>query len=338
MKSTPLVEDMGSEQRQSGPRVSIIIPAYNTAHLIAECIDSILAQTYQDFEAIVVNDGSPDTPELEKALQAYLSRNSDRIVYIKQVNKRAAGARNTAIASARGEFLAFLDSDDTWLPNHLELQMKQFKADPSLGLVYANAILVGDAKRQVEFMTKCPSVGEAGFEALVLERCQIPVSTVVARKAAILKAGGFDEGLARCDDYDMWLRTAFYGGKVGYKREIQARLADGRPGSLGVSRTKMAEGYRLILEKAAQNLPLTAAQRKTVQDRAAEIRARHLLEEGKDHLSVRDFPKARERLAEANHYFRHAKLSLVLLGLKVAPNATSRLFAFWMQWHHGAPV
>jgi hypothetical protein len=100
----------------------------------------------------------------------------------------------------------------------------------------------------------------------------------------------------------------------------------------------MAEGYRLILEKAAQNLPLTAEQRKTVQDRAAEIRARHLLEEGKDHLSVRDFPKARERLAEANHYFRHAKLSLVLLGLKVAPNATSRLFAFWMQWHHGAPV
>ena len=323
---------MGNPQSQSAPRVSIVIPSYNTADLIAACLDSVFAQTFQDFEAIVVNDGSPDTPELEKVLQPYL----DRIVYIKQVNKRAAGARNTAIAKARGEFLAFLDSDDTWLPNHLESQMKQFEADPALGLVYANAVLVGDATRHIEFMEKCPSVGEAGFEALVVERCQIPVSTVVARKAAIVKAGGFDESLARCDDYDMWLRTALYGGKVGYNRQVQACLAEGRPGSLGVSRARMADAYWLILEKADQKLPLTSAQRTLVRDRAAEIRARHLILEGKNHLSARDFPKARELFSEANHYFHKAKLSLVLFGLKVAPNATSRLFTFWKQRHNGA--
>jgi glycosyltransferase involved in cell wall biosynthesis len=325
---------MGSQESHSGPRISIIIPAYNTAHLIAACLDSVFSQTYRDFETIVVNDGSPDTLDLEKTLQPYL----DRIVYIKQVNKRAAGARNTAIAQAAGEFLAFLDSDDTWLPDHLESQIKQFEADPALGLVYANAVLVGDPTHPVEFMDKCPTVGEAGFEALVVERCQIPVSTVVARKAAIVKAGGFDEGLARCDDYDMWLRTAFYGGKVGYNRQVQAQLADGRPGSLGVSRAKMAEGYRLILERADQQLPLTPAQRKLVQDRTAEIRARHLLEEGKNHLSAGDFSKARERFSEANHYLRQAKLTLVLFGLKIAPNATSRLFTFWTQRHNGAPA
>jgi glycosyltransferase involved in cell wall biosynthesis len=329
---------MGNEQAKPAPRVSIIIPSYNTARLIAACLDSIFAQTFQDFEAIVVNDGSPDTAELEQVLQPYLDRNPDRIVYIKQVNKRAAGARNTAIARARGEFLAFLDSDDTWLPNHLESQMKQFAADPALGLAYANAVLVGDPMRQIEFMEKCPSEGEAGFEALVVERCQITVSTVVARKAAIVKTGGFDEGLARCDDYDMWLRTAFYGAKIGYNRQVQARLADGRPGSLGVSRAKMAEAYWSILEKADKNLPLNPAQRKLVRDRAAEIRARYLLEEGKNDLSARDFPKARERFSEANHYFRQAKLSLVLFGLKVAPNATSRLFAFWTRRNNGAPA
>jgi glycosyltransferase involved in cell wall biosynthesis len=323
---------MGS---QANPRVSIIIPAYNTADLIAGCLDSILAQSFRDFEAIVVNDGSPDTPALEKVLQPYRDQNPDRIVYIKQTNKRAAGARNTAIANARGEFLAFLDSDDTWLPNHLEAQMKQFEANPSLGLVYANAVFIGDPKRRVEFGEKCPSSGEATFEALVVERCQIPVSTVVARKAAIVKAGGFDEGLARCDDYDMWLRTVFYGAKVGYIRQVQACLAEGRPGSLGVSRAKMAEGYWLILEKADKKLPLTAPQRKLVQGRAAEIRARYLVEEGKSHLSAGDFPEARERFAEANRCFRQAKLSLVLLGLKVAPNATSRLFAFLTQRHNG---
>jgi glycosyltransferase involved in cell wall biosynthesis len=327
---------MGNEQAQTGPRVSIIIPSYNTARLIAACLDSIFAQTFQDFEAIVVNDGSPDTAELEQVLQPYLNRNPDRIVYIQQVNKRAAGARNTAIARARGEFLAFLDSDDTWLPNHLESQMKQFEADPALGLAYANAVLIGDPGRHVEFMEKCPSVGEAGFEALVVERCQLPISTVVARKAAIVKAGGFDEGLARCDDYDMWLRTAFYGAKIGYNRQVQARLADGRPGSLGVSPAKMAEAYWSILEKADKNLPLNPAQRKLVRDRAAEIRARYLVEEGKNDLSARDFPKARERFAEANYYCRQAKLSLVLFGLKVAPNATSRLFTFLTQRHNGA--
>jgi glycosyltransferase involved in cell wall biosynthesis len=325
---------MGNQHSQIGPRVSIVIPSYNTADLIAACLDSVFAQTFQDFEAIVVNDGSPDTPELEKVLQPYL----DRIVYIKQVNKRAAGARNTAIAKARGEFLAFLDSDDTWLPNHLESQMKQFEADPALGLVYANAVLIGDPARHIEFMEKCPSAGEAGFEALAVENCQIPVSTVVARKAAIVKAGGFDESLVRCDDYDMWLRTAFYGGKVGYNRQVQACLADGRPGSLGVSRARMAEACWLILEKADQKLPLSSAQRKLVRNRAAEIRARYLLEEGKDHLSTRNFPKARERFSEANHYFRKATLSLVLFGLKVAPNATSRLFSFWKQRHNGAPA
>jgi glycosyltransferase involved in cell wall biosynthesis len=327
---------MGNEQAQPGPRVSIIIPSYNTARLIAACLDSVFAQTFQDFEAIVVNDGSPDTAELEQVLQPYLDRNPDRIVYIKQVNKRAAGARNTAIARARGEFLAFLDSDDTWLPNHLESQMKRFEADPLLSLVYANADATSDPAHPLTFMEKNPSNGEATFEALVVERCVVSIATVVVRKAAIMKAGGFDESLARCDDYDMWLRTAFYGGKIGYSRQIQARMNEGRPGSLGAARAKMAEAYWSILEKADKNLPLNPAQRKLVRDRAAEIRARYLVEEGKNDLSVRDFPRARERFAEANHYYRQAKFSLVLFGLKVAPNATGRLLAFWTRRNNKA--
>lgn len=325
---------MGNEQAQPAPRVSIIIPSYNTAQLISACLESIFAQTFKDYEVVVVNDGSPDTPELERVLQPYI----DRIVYIKQTNKRAAGARNTAIARARGEFLAFLDSDDTWLPNHLESQMKQFESDSAYCLVYSNALFVGDPTHPTKFTDRCPSVGEAGFEALVVERCQIPVSTVVARKDAILKAGGFDESLQRCDDYNMWLRTAFYGGKVGYTRQVQAHLADGRPGSLGLSRAKMAEAYWSILEKADKDLPLSAAQHALVRERATQIRAQYLLEDGKIHLSARDFPKARERFSEANHHLHRAKLSLVLFGLKIAPNTTRRLIAFLTQRHNGAPA
>src|SRR5260370_26379421 len=134
-------------QPQAAPQVSIIIPSYKTATMIAGCLDSIFAQTFQDFETIVVNDGSPDTPELEKVLQPYL----DRIVYIKQANKGAAGARKTAITRTRGEVLAFLDSDDSWMPNHLEAQMKQFETDPPLPLVYSNACPIRHPTRPLEF-------------------------------------------------------------------------------------------------------------------------------------------------------------------------------------------
>jgi len=307
------------------PTVSVIIPSYNTAPLIATCLDSVFAQAYRDFEVIVVNDGSPDTPQLEKVLQPY----REKIVYIIQPNKRAAGARNTAIGRARGTFLAFLDSDDSWLPEHLEWQMKMFEQDPALDMAYADAELISDAPRRKNFMEICPSQGQPSFEALLFERCQIPISTVVVRKTAIIKAGLFDENLPRCDDYDMWLRTAFFGARIGYQRRVQARLYLGRPDSLGQSDAKMTEAYWKILEKAAQILPLTEAQGKLVRERAAEIHARYLLEEGKVQLRERQPEKARHLFEEANQHLRRLKLSVAIRGLKLAPQSASALIAMW---------
>ncbi|MGB0103114.1 MAG: glycosyltransferase family A protein [Candidatus Sulfotelmatobacter sp.] len=308
------------------PRVTVVIPSYNTASLIAGCLESVFAQTFTDFEAIVVNDGSPDTIELERVLGPYLSR----IIYIKQSNKRAAGARNTAIQRARGEFLAFIDSDDAWYPEHLSQQIKLLDDDTALDLVYANSLIVTPHK-QWPFMDECPSQGEATFEALVVERCQIPVSTVVARKNAIVKAGLFDETLERCDDYDMWLRTAFQGSKLAYTDRVQARLAGARPGSLGQSNAKMLKAYWDILLKACHTLPLTYSQASLVRRRAAGIKALYFWEEGKVQLYNCQFDKAREFISEANHVLRMPKLELVLLGLKVAPRTTRSLALYWTQ-------
>lgn len=305
------------------PRISVIIPAYNTAHLIAGCLDTVMGQTYQNFEAIVVNDGSPDTPELEKVLAPYINR----IVYIKQPNKRAAGARNTAIAQARGEFLAFLDSDDSWFPEHLASQMKLADADPSLDLIYSNAIVIGNPENEWKFMDRCPSNGEATFAALIVERCQIPISTVVVRKTALVKAGGFDEKLARCDDYDMWVRAAFHGAKIGYGRTVQARLNAGRPNSLSEERGKMVEGYWIILEKFSRTLPLTDVDCAIVDKRAAEIKANFLVEQGKKQLKASEFRKAAGFFAEANGTLKSPRLSLVLFGLKFFPGLTRKLAA-----------
>jgi len=314
------------------PRVSVIIPSYKTAHLIATCLDSVFAQTFTDFEAMVVNDGSPDTPELEKVLQPYM----DRIVYIKQENKRAAGARNNAIRQAKGEFLAFLDSDDSWTPVHLANQMELFEKDPSLDFVYSNSLLTGIPGREEEFMTRCPSNGDATFEALITERCQVAISTVVARKTSIVKAGGFDETLLRCDDYDMWVRTCFHGAKIGYRREVQAYMAIGRPGSLSQHRSRMVEAYWEILERFKKTLPLSQAQREVVEKRAAEIRVRYLVAEGRSQLSDGKFEKAKELFAEACKLQMAPRLKLVLVGLKVAPNATGKLISLWDRLQSGA--
>jgi glycosyltransferase involved in cell wall biosynthesis len=316
----------------STPKVSVIIPSYKTADLIAGCLDSVFAQTYSDFEAVVVNDGSPDTPELERVLQPYM----DRIVYVKQENKRAAAARNNAIGRARGEFVAFLDSDDSWYPQHLTAQMELLAKDPSLDLVYANALLVGDPAKERPFMEVCPSNGPATLDALIEERCQIPISTVVVRKQKLVEAGLFDEKLPRCDDYDLWVRTAAKGAKIGYSRSVQARLFIGRPGSLGVSRARMAEAYSYILEKCKRTLPLSDSERKVLEKRAAEIRARFLLEEGKCKLEEREFDKARELIREANGYWRSPALSLAVLGLGIAPGATGTLMSFWKRVRNGA--
>src|SRR2546422_4249577 len=108
----------GRSSTEPSPLVSVIVPAYRAAPYIAETLDSILAQTFSGYEIIVVNDGSPDTEELERALAPYY----DRINYIVQENRGQAGARNTGIRHSRGVFVAFLDQDDQWEPEFLSVQ------------------------------------------------------------------------------------------------------------------------------------------------------------------------------------------------------------------------
>ena len=137
------------------PSVSVVIPAYNTAPYIGETLSSVLAQTYTDFEVIVVNDGSPDTVELEVALAPF----RDRIQYIVQENGGLSAARNRGIAAGRGEFVALLDSDDVWEPDYLEYQLAVLERD-GLDIVYSNATTFGDPLRAGRlFMDMHPSTG-----------------------------------------------------------------------------------------------------------------------------------------------------------------------------------
>ena len=111
---------IGGKVVPDAPKVSVIIPAYNTASFIGETLDSVFRQTYKNFEVILINDGSEDTPELQFALAPFF----DKIIYAEQANSGAAKARNTAICLSRGSLLAFLDGDDIWSPDFLASQMR----------------------------------------------------------------------------------------------------------------------------------------------------------------------------------------------------------------------
>src|SRR6516225_4148511 len=116
------------------PTISVVIPAYTCAASIGAALESVFSQTFREFEVIVINDGSPDTPQLERALTTY----QERIQYIRQENAGPSSARNRGIRQARGKYVAFLDSDDFWFPRHLENQINLLLGDPSLHFVYAN--------------------------------------------------------------------------------------------------------------------------------------------------------------------------------------------------------
>src|SRR5437660_1074209 len=125
---------MPNDNREHGqklPQVSVIIPAYNTAHYIGGALASVFAQRFSNFEVIVVNDGSTDCERLELAIGSYLSR----ITYLKQENRGPGAARNLGIRHSHGEYLAFLDSDDSWLPEYLNEQIGFLRNESSLDMV-----------------------------------------------------------------------------------------------------------------------------------------------------------------------------------------------------------
>jgi teichuronic acid biosynthesis glycosyltransferase TuaG len=311
------------------PFVSIIIPAYNTASFIAETLDSVFAQTFSNFEVIVVNDASPDTPALERALQPYL----DRIVYLTQDNRGPAGARNTAIRRARGEFLAFLDSDDSWLPEYLATQLNFFRENPMLDVSYCDALLFGNPSVQSKtYMQVCPSTGPVTLDSLIEQRSQIITSCTVARTQAVLRAGVFDErtDLRGCEDYDLWLRVLYVGGRIGYHRNILGRYRF-HPDSLSANALKMYLAVRNVYEKANQQMSLPAATRALLLHRLAQAQAYYNLEAGKLSLTNGDFAKAKDSLASANLFFHRSKLKTTILALQFAPRCTRLAARAWQK-------
>ena len=305
----------------TAPTVSVIIPAYNATKYIGEALNSVFAQTFSSYEVIVINDGSEDTEELERELKRY----PESLRYIKQENRGAAVARNTGLRAAVGEFVAFLDADDTWLPSFLEKQMEFLKGSKA-DLVYADAFLSGDSRLAGRtFMQLEPSRSEVTPENLLAIKVTVLTSTVLARKEPIFEVGLFDETFRRGQDFDLWLRLAKRGARFAYKDEVLAHhriVATGLSGDTISQLKRTLAVFEAIKTKEMLTANESAALQVTVNRTLGEL----ALEDGKEKLRRKDFIGARQSFDEAKR-FRHSwKLILVSLGLRVAPEVLWRLY------------
>ena len=319
-----LVENKNEQMAQINngtPFFSVIVPAYNAAHLIVDALTSVFAQKTDNYEIIVVNDGSPDTAELEKQLQPYLND----ITYIIRPNGSPAAARNTGILAAKGEYIAFLDSDDEWVPTHLAEMMEVLQRDPTLDLVYGDAVNFGDVSEEGTTMEANPSEGLATFESLVLCKCTVVGSTVIARRQALIDAGLFDENFIHGEDFDLWARLAYHGGRIDYRKHIHARRRI-HTGNLTVDAIASFGGQAKALRKLMKELELPDSLRSDMLKELEMCDAAVALEKCKQQLVARRYEEAVTELERANASYRSRKLQLVLYLIRTMPRFVRHMY------------
>lgn len=187
--------------------VSVVIPLYNGERFIKQAIESVLRQSFKDFEIIVVDDGSLNR-EGEKIVRE-LQKKDRRIRYFRKENKGVSSARNFAIKKAKGKYIALLDQDDLWMPDKLEKQLELFKKSDKIGLVFSDAIYIRDNGKKFYSLFRKVSPKRGNVFRNLLVRNFISSPTIVVRRNVLDDVGFFDEDFKMIEDYDIALRIAY---------------------------------------------------------------------------------------------------------------------------------
>jgi glycosyltransferase involved in cell wall biosynthesis len=249
----------------------VIIPAYNRSQFLAAAIESVLGQSYRDFEIIVVDDGSTDgTGEV-------VAGYGELVRCFRQENGGAARARNTGLAQAGGEYVAFLDSDDLMLPRRLEYQVEALDRFPEAGLVHGRAVSFSGQPpveaRGAGAASPPMSVRDIFEEMLLANR--ILTLTVTARRCCLDRVGGFAEGLSFGEDYDLWLRISAHHPVAFVEAEVAAyRVHAGNISSKALLDGRQAAAHLRVLDRILSHLP---AKRQTTRLHQLAGRRRRLI-------------------------------------------------------------
>ncbi|PSB11201.1 hypothetical protein C7B62_06525 [Pleurocapsa sp. CCALA 161] len=249
IESTPVTNSVKIAQIDT-PLVSVIIPVYNSAKYIQKAIDSVLNQTYGNYEIIVVDDGSTD--ETRQKLELY----GDKILYIFQNNQGSAAARNLGIKLAQGDLVAFLDSDDFWsMPAKLEKQVACFQKNPDLGGINTGWKIVDGEGKHIKTVQPWHKAPQLDLETWLKKKC-VRTSAMMFRRPWLEKVGGFDTELRQSHDVDLILRLSLAGCKTEWLKEetVCYRQHDGNTTKDSL---KQAKYVQAVLDKffARNDLP-----------------------------------------------------------------------------------
>ena len=321
IKSRAEAIKIGEKVISAALRVSVVIPAYNVAGFIAAALESVLAQTFKDYEIILVNDGSPDTRELEIAVAPF----REQIVYARQANGGASRARNLAICLARGELVAFLDGDDLWFPEHLAGLIK-FLDENQFEMVYSDALLFGEPLFEGKlFSENSSSNNEITPECLIAAECDVITSGTVLKKSCLEKFDLFDVSLPRMQDFDLWFRLSRGGVKINFLDEVSVKYRV-HTGSLSGSNVTRAKRNIHAMNVIKEKYELTATEKAAWEKQMAFSVAEYELECGKLCFVEGEYGEAREHFMVANEYYRKPKLNLIIKMLQISPKLARRLF------------
>ena len=267
------------------PAVSVILPTYNRASLLREAVDSVRSQTWEDWELLVIDDGSTDgTREVGRT-------GDPRIRWFRQDRGGPSRARNRGMQEARGEFIAFLDSDDLWMPEKLQLQLQVFRKEPRVGAVCCD-MLESDGKgdRPATFFQRIGFTGELTAEKMFFHN-PVAIQTLVARQSAIERVGGFDTDLWGSEDYEFAYRLLRAAPVRSLFRSLVSRRL--QPDRLSRDRRRMAEGTLRTLERALEWFPEL---RESLGPALGRRFARLHVDLAYAHFLEEDFPRGRATL------------------------------------------
>lgn len=239
------------------PLVSAVIPAFNAGRFLSAAIESVLAQTIPDIEAIVVDDGSTDDTA------AVARRYGSRVSYLRQENAGVAAARNLGISVSRAELVAFLDSDDTWMPHKIQTQLGVLQAQPARRACHS-AFLVANVGLKPIRLHRSSRRGSLLEDLLLVGNVVGSPTTVICARTLLQQVGGFDSGLSQCADWDMWIRLsmltdfAYVGDPLATYRQHSTSMSSDIP-------LYEADALR-VLDRAYQlpGLPQSVRDRKNV--------------------------------------------------------------------------
>jgi glycosyltransferase involved in cell wall biosynthesis len=317
------------------PAVTVAIPAYKPQYL-SEAIQSVLRQTFQDFEIVVVNDGSPHTKLIESIVESY-----PRVRYIYQHNAGGAAARNCAVNAARAPLIVNLDDDDLLEPACLESQVAFMQEHPEVDVRYVNSVYFGSTDWDGTcWMDHYPSEGEVSFLSVMAGRTAPANPGAIIRRQTLLRVGLYDPSVDSWDDFDLWLRILKSGGRIAYTRTVLVRYRR-HAANVSLQSLYFLEQAWRVLDKMQSEVELTEDERRALDRRRRNVQFDLEILRGKDALRRRDWHAAREHFERCRALRATPKVRFVLMILRtwpaIVPHALTLRDGLWRLTGRRAP-